>query len=109
MSNAQIVSAPLALGPQRIHNGVMASKKASGRNVKESERGTEAKKFRLDQEVAQDIEELADKIGCSQSHLVEAAIVLFQAALDGEDANELVHELIERAAAASEAEADKQN
>jgi len=71
--------------------------------VKESERGTEAKKFRLNHEVAQDIEELAEKIGCTESLLVEAAIDLFQAALDGEDVSEMVHELVERAAAASEA------
>jgi predicted DNA-binding protein len=89
----------------------MASKKtkASGRNIKESERGTEAKKFRLDHETAEDIEEMAEQIGCSQSQLVEAAVELFRAARDGEDVSELVHELIERAAAVSEAINDAKN
>jgi len=89
------------------YNHMAAKKKASGRNVKESERGTEAKKFRLGQETAEDIETWAEKIGCSQSRFVEIAVELFSKVADRSDMYDLVQDLMELASANTEADEEE--
>lgn len=46
------------------------AKKASGRNVTEAERGTVAVKLRLPPEVAEDLDELAERWGVTRSGAV---------------------------------------
>jgi hypothetical protein len=48
----------------------MATKKASGRNVTEAERGTVAVKLRLPPEVAEELDELAARWGVTRSGAV---------------------------------------
>ena len=52
----------------------MASKKASGRNVTESERGTVAVKLRLDPETAEDLSQFAESAHVTRAKVVDAAL-----------------------------------
>jgi hypothetical protein len=55
---------------------VIAIKKASGRNIPESERNTVAVKLRLSPETAETLRELAELHGCTMSKLVDLAVSL---------------------------------
>lgn len=83
----------LALGAQRIQHEVMSKvvdiKKASGRNVKESERNTERVSLRLDPQTAEDLRELAEQYGVAMARVVEAAVALAMRNADSEFVDDL--------------------
>jgi hypothetical protein len=73
--------------------------KASGRNVKESERNTVALKLRLRPETAAEVKRLAKHWDCPASYVVEAMMYIAGRTLEGRQVDEAVEgfeEVLER-------------
>lgn len=89
-------------GPSGIKLSLMSeTTKASGRNVKESERNTTALKLRLRPDTAAEIRRLAAHWQCPASYVVEAMMHIARRALAGkedpaEGFEEVLTELYER-------------
>lgn len=62
----------------------MASKKASGRNVAENERGTVAVKLRLEPDAALDLAEFAERAHVTRASVVDAAMTMIYRMNEGD-------------------------